>query len=216
MTGAAEEASVGPPPPWADLARGGWHPTVEDVRAGYADRGPGRARPPLVPGSRRAAVLLILFPEDGRAHLVMIERSRHSGTHRGDIAFPGGVLQPRESPRTAALRETAEEIGVPPDDVEVIADLDDVATWTGFVIRPYVAIAARRPSFTANPDEVERVISLPLADLLVDGAHRRVHSANGAQWSSFRVPGGLAWGLTGDLVHDVLATAAAGQRRSAG
>jgi hypothetical protein len=97
----------------------------------------------------------------------------------------------------------------------VIADLDEVATWTGFVVKPYVGVVPGRPACTANPDEVERVITISLADLLPEGVYRRVCSTSGPRWSSFTVPGGLAWGLTGDLVHDVLATAAAGRRRGA-
>jgi 8-oxo-dGTP pyrophosphatase MutT (NUDIX family) len=211
-------AEVAEDTPWSAAVRAGWVPTLADVRAGYAARVPGLRARPKVRDSKLSAILVPVFEEAGRAHVVLIERSRDNGTHRGDIAFPGGVLRARESPAHAALRETEEEIGVPPADVELIACLDEVATLTAFLIRPYVALLPGRPTLRVDRSEVERVLIVPLADLARPGEHwlapwgpdpsSRLHH--------FRIDDAVGWGTTGDLLADLLTTAAAGRARLEG
>jgi 8-oxo-dGTP pyrophosphatase MutT (NUDIX family) len=212
---AATPSDVVEETPWSAAVRSGWVPTMADVRAGYAARGPGRPARPKVRNTRLSAVLVPVFEEVGRPHVVLIERSRDNGTHRGDIAFPGGVLRAREAPEHAALRETEEEIGIPPADVELIAALDEVATLTAFLIRPYVALLPGRPTLRVDRSEVERVLTVPLVDLARPDAHWL--ASWGPDPSSrlhhFRVADAVGWGTTGDLLADLLTTAVAGHAR---
>jgi 8-oxo-dGTP pyrophosphatase MutT (NUDIX family) len=205
-----------PRPPWSELAAAGWRPSVRDVRRGYASSPAGRTAVPKVPASRPSAILVLVCPgpADDDAQVVLIERSHSSGTHRGDIAFPGGVLQEGESPRQAALRETHEEIGIRPEDVEVIASLDVVATLTAFLISPFVGLLSTRPEFTVERAEIERVLVVPLADLAREGAHWH------QMWNEdprsvqpfFAVGDAVGWGTTGALLTHLLTAAAAGHR----
>jgi 8-oxo-dGTP pyrophosphatase MutT (NUDIX family) len=205
-----------PAPPWAEVAAAGWRPTVRDVRRGFTGAAQGRPVEPLVPASRASAILLLVVPGEGagndEAHVVLIERSRSSGTHRGDIAFPGGVLHPGERAEAAALRETQEEIGVRPEEVEVIACLDMVATQTGFLISPFVGVMTNRPTFVVDRNEVERVFLVPLADLIRDGAHwHQTWSADPhSMLPFFAVGDAVGWGTTGALLVHLLTVAAAG------
>ena len=88
----------------------------------------------LEPGRARAAVLLLLYDRKGRTHVVFQKRTEHVETHKGQISFPGGMADPGDSGLAfTALRETHEEIGVHPSDVEVLGQLDDIAIlWLAF------------------------------------------------------------------------------------
>jgi 8-oxo-dGTP pyrophosphatase MutT (NUDIX family) len=171
----------------------------------------------MVPASRASAVLILVVPgdEDDEASVVLIERSRNSGTHRGHIAFPGGVLKQGESDVDAALRETQEEIGIPCEDVEVIGSLDMIPTLTGFLISPFVGLLQTRPAFVVDPVEVERVIVVPLVDLVRPDAHW-YQAWNPEVPSSvlpfFTVDDAVGWGTTGVLLTRLLTAAAAGHR----
>ena len=84
---------------------------------------------------RPAAVLVLAFPDGDDACVVLIRRSTLVGSHRGEFAFPGGALDPGETPRQAALREAYEEIGVVPASIEIVGELDAiVARDSGFHI----------------------------------------------------------------------------------
>ncbi len=126
-------------------------------------------RPEELPGpGRRAAVLLALYDRDGEAHVLLTKRSDSVPSHPGQISLPGGVVEPGDgSPRVAALRETEEEIGIPPGAWEVIGELDDVSTMvSGFIVRPVVALAGRPLAPVASDAEVARILEVPVADVL--------------------------------------------------
>jgi 8-oxo-dGTP pyrophosphatase MutT (NUDIX family) len=205
------------PLPWSDLAAAGWRPTTADVRRGFAGARDGLPAEPVVPNSRASAVLVLVVPGpdagDG-ACVVLIERSHTSGAHRGEIAFPGGVAHEGESSVQAALREAHEEIGVPAEDVEVVGTLDAVPIVSGFLISPVVGVAAAPPAFVLNPSEVERVLVVPLAQLIREEAHW-FHALHGDQRSLqpfFAVADTVGWGTTGALLAELLSAAAAGHR----
>ncbi|HSJ72998.1 MAG TPA: CoA pyrophosphatase, partial [Miltoncostaeaceae bacterium] len=126
-------------------------------------------RPAELPGpGRRAAVLLVLFDRDGESHLLLTKRSHSVPSHPGQISLPGGVVEPHDpTPAHAALRETEEEVGIPPDALRLIGELDDVSTMvSGFIVRPFVAVADRPLSPVPSDAEVARIVEVPVADLL--------------------------------------------------
>jgi 8-oxo-dGTP pyrophosphatase MutT (NUDIX family) len=138
------------------------------VRARFADYAPPPA-PPLQPGGRAAAVLLPVFEEDGEARIVLTRRPETMPSHRGEIAFPGGKIEPGvdRDARDAALREAEEEIGLRRELVDVIAALPTLGTVVGqFNITPFVGITDGRPIVTADSREVDRVFDVALSELL--------------------------------------------------
>ena len=120
-----------------------------------------------IPGYMPAAVLLPLFEMGGEYHLVLTKRTETVNYHKGQISFPGGRPHPDDrSLLDTALRETWEEIGLPPRDSEVLGELDDMPTYTtGFIISPFVAAIPFPHEFTANPAEVHEIIEVPLSVL---------------------------------------------------
>jgi 8-oxo-dGTP pyrophosphatase MutT (NUDIX family) len=121
----------------------------------------------IEPGEhRRAAVLILLIPDGDSFRILFSHRSPDLRVHSGQISFPGGGAEPGEQLELAALRETEEEIGVPPDAVELIGRLDDIITRTGFVVAPFVGILLRSVEFRLHEVEVTHVYEVPAAVLL--------------------------------------------------
>lgn len=119
-------------------------------------------------------MLVPLFDDDGEAWVVLTRRAQHLRTHKGEIAFPGGRQDDGETIVEAALREAREEIGLDSDDVEIIGELDHLATLSSnSSIVPFVGALPSRPAqLTANPSEVEAVLTVTLAELLDDSVFR--------------------------------------------
>lgn len=140
-----------------------------------------------------AAVLVPLFEERGEARVVLTVRSDRLRSHRGEVAFPGGRLDPFEGVVDGALREAHEEVGLDPSSVGVIGHLTSMPTVSSnTVMTPVVGTLAARPVLMASPEEVDRVFDVALADLAADGAFHE-------EWWSVPEGPGLAGRPGGDL-----------------
>lgn len=126
-----------------------------------------------VPGARPSAVLVALLEGEQGCEVVLTTRARHLRHHSGEVSFPGGRMDPGEGPVDAALREAEEEIGLDRHCLEVVGGLDTVTTWasSSFII-PVVARCLGRPTWRVNPGEVDRVFTVPLADLIRHDTYR--------------------------------------------
>ena len=171
-------------------------------------RGPGAAPPFTVPDARAAAVLVPLFEEDGAAWVVLTRRSSHLRNHRGDVAFPGGRQDPGEDLMGAALREAREEVGLAPDRVEVIGELDRLTTVSsGFEVAPFVGVLPGRPVLHPNLAEIARVFDVVLDELLDEGVYRE--ETWELPWgerevSFFELEGETVWGATARILRQLL------------
>ena len=123
-----------------------------------------------------AAVLLTLYPCGDDFHIVLQKRSEHVEHHKGEISFPGGMVDPADrSLLDTALREAHEEMGIVPSDVRVLGRLDDTPTITGFMISTYVATVPSPYRFVPSDDEVAEVLTVPVSHLR-DSDSRRVEA----------------------------------------
>lgn len=162
------------------------------------------------PLARKAAVLLPLFMWEDALHLVFIRRASTLRAHSGEIAFPGGSYEAEDASLVAtALRETREEIGLPPTRVEVLGLLPPVFTVvSNFLITPVVGFLPGGPGqLQAQTSEVAEVLLLPL-HALADPAIARteVWTNNGQartvyfyEYDSLNI-----WGATGRILHSLL------------
>jgi 8-oxo-dGTP pyrophosphatase MutT (NUDIX family) len=139
--------------------------TKEDVRYALSQR---QKRAIEAEGFTPAAVLIPLYEKAGEHYLVVTKRTETVNDHRGQISFPGGVHQAGdESLMDTALRESWEEIGLNPKDVEILGELDSMCTFTtNYAVSPFVAAIPYPYEFKASPEEVEEIIEVPLAALL--------------------------------------------------
>jgi 8-oxo-dGTP pyrophosphatase MutT (NUDIX family) len=202
-------ARPGQPAPWSalpDEARKGLH--LAHVRAALAEVGPPQ-RPELVmPGARAAAVLVALFEEEGETRVLLTRRTTTLPSHRGEVAFPGGTVDDGEDACAAALREAHEEVGLSAAAVEIVAELDHLATVASrFVLAPFVGVLAQRPALSPNPREVDRVFDVSIAELLEDGTFREERwGIRGGDWPVFffELAGDTVWGATARILHQLL------------
>lgn len=170
--------------------------------------------PPLTASSRDASVLIAVHEAQSTGlEVVLIKRAADIGTHRGDIAFPGGSVDQGEGRRAAALREAEEECGIAPDTVTIVAELSNHPTIDGMNIWPYVATVSSLPSATHRCIEVQYVIVKPLSELVADGAwSRRPWAGNpSVVLDYFDIDGTSAWGTTGTLLRELLEICVAGR-----
>jgi 8-oxo-dGTP pyrophosphatase MutT (NUDIX family) len=125
----------------------------------------GRTRQSLEePALKCAAVLIPLLYKKGEWHVLVTQRTQTVAHHKGQISFPGGACEPGDGDlMTTALRETHEEIGVAPNQVEVLGALDDFGTVTSFIVTPFVGVIPSPFEYRLNKDEVEATIEVPLS-----------------------------------------------------
>ena len=163
----------------------------------------------IAPSRIPSAVLIPLYNENGKYHIVFIRRSITVPTHQGQIAFPGGARHKADKNLLqTALRETQEEIGVKPGDVKVLGELDDqVTTTSNFVLTPFVGVIPWPYEFTLNQAEVERLLFVPLHTLM-DKKNRKpeMETLDGQEYPSFAYyyHGKRIWGATARIIYKFL------------
>jgi len=162
-----------------------------DYRPREVERDSGRAAAVLVP---------VIGREDGD-HLLFTERSPDLEAHPGEMAFPGGGREPEDADlSTTALREANEEVGIRPEEAEVVGRLDDVPGPYGHVVRPFVARVPDR-GYVPDEREVVEVVVLSAAALSDPSVYsveeRRNPEGDTVGLPFFRVGDDVVWGLTG-------------------
>lgn len=162
-------------------------------------------------GARASAVLAVLAPTtDGGDGLEVLitKRSMDLSSHRGELSFPGGRLDPGESFQQAALREAYEEVGLASHDVDVIARLDPLATIVSnsFIV-PLVAVADHRLEVRPATDEVDAVMWVPIATLADPHRYREERWRRGDKTRPIffiELDGETLWGATARMMHQLL------------
>jgi len=162
-------------------------------------------------GLRPAAVLIPVIDHPGEATVLLTKRTEKLRRHSGQVAFPGGRIDPEDvSPEAAALREADEEVGLKATDVEIIGRMPDYFAGSGFRIAPVLSIV--KPGFTLkiNPDEVDDAFEVPLSFLMNVANHR----LDSRMWQDierhfYTMPYGekYIWGVTAGIIralHDRL------------
>ncbi|MBI5209128.1 MAG: CoA pyrophosphatase [Elusimicrobia bacterium] len=170
-----------------------------------------RARRIAIPGFVRAVTLVPIVSRPGGPVLVFTERSASLPSHAGQISFPGGRRERQDrTPRDTALREAREELAIAPESVDVLGRLDDVATYTGFVITPVVGWLSGPAPFRPDRREVRSVLEVPLSRIGDPArfASRGSRTVAGRRYAmgEFRVAGVTVWGATARMVHCLLKT----------
>lgn len=167
----------------------------------------GRHRRSLPVGTnRRACVLVPLMLHENDLFLLLTKRTDDVEHHKGQISFPGGMVDDGDrSDIDTALRETEEEIGIPRSNIVVLGLLDDIHIPTGFIVTPVVGYIDCTPDVHSNPSEVAEVLVVPFGkffdpalhrteERFLRGAHRAVHI-----YEVWKEP---VWGATAHIIHE--------------
>jgi 8-oxo-dGTP pyrophosphatase MutT (NUDIX family) len=157
---------------------------------------------------REAAVLAPVVTRADGEYLLFTKRADHLGEHPGQMSFPGGGREPSDEDLVAtAKREGREEIGLRPEEVDVVGQLDDIRTITNYAVRPFVAKIPDR-EYTPDEREVAEIAVLSVAALTDLGnyeSERRDHPHYGeVRIHFFRVDGYTVWGATGRMLVQLL------------
>ncbi len=185
----------------------------DSVKRAFAD-GHARAIPDLLSDAQfaadgratPAAVLIAITDSVRDPQVILTQRPRAMRDHPGQVAFPGGKIDPGEDAVTAALREAEEELALPRQAVRVIGASDPYHTGTGFLVTPVVGVVPQGLTLTPNPLEVEAWFEAPLA-MLLDPANWTANEVywRGAtrrylelEWQGFRI-----WGVTAAIIANL-------------
>ncbi|ACL63535.1 NUDIX hydrolase [Anaeromyxobacter dehalogenans 2CP-1] len=189
--------------------------TLDDLAAALVAREPGIAPVDRIAqehlprgGFASAAVLVPLHVLDGEVHVLMIRRPMKMSRHAGQIAFPGGKIDPGEESLAAALREAHEEVGLEPARADVMGQLSETLVLaSAFRLTPWVASVPYPYPYAAAPHEVDEILHVPLSALSRPGAHR-------VEWREvyglrldvhfFSVGKDVIWGATGRVLAELL------------
>jgi 8-oxo-dGTP pyrophosphatase MutT (NUDIX family) len=160
-------------------------------------------------GHRASAVLLPVVATPRGPHLLMVKKSSQLRKHAGQVAFPGGAIDAGETAAQAALREAWEEIGLPPQSVELLGQLDDQLTYvTGFHMTALVGwVAHPPPQWTLDRGEIDGILEIGLQELidtepcswLEYAAMGQVYAMPRWEWPDGRV----VWGASARVLADL-------------
>ncbi len=157
-----------------------------------------------------SAVLILLYPVQSRLHTVVILRNEYDGAHSGQICLPGGKVEPEDIDfKHTALREAKEEIGILPENVEIIGQLSLFYVMpSNFIIYPFIAYTPKRPEFHPDPTEVNRIIEIDVFDELIydNIINRSLNFKNSLQVHApgFLVSGEFLWGATAMIFSEFI------------
>lgn len=157
---------------------------------------------PLHATGRQAAVLVPVVARP-QPTLLLTRRAAALRNHAGQVAFPGGMRDDSDaSPVATALRETHEEVGIDPGNVQIIGQLPAVTSRTGFQVIPVVGIVTAFNTLRLNKDEVESAFEMPLAEALRLSRYSTLPAPAPAVWFSV-YQRYLVWGMTAGILHSL-------------
>jgi 8-oxo-dGTP pyrophosphatase MutT (NUDIX family) len=159
---------------------------------------------PPKPGS----VLLLIYPgADGAINFPLIKRPDYTGTHSGQVSFPGGKAEAGETTIQTALREAEEEVGVHPSEVTVLGVLSDFfVVPSNFMVTPVVGYAKKRPQFIPDKVEVVRIFEGDIRSLLPEGSIHvseiLVAKTYKLEAPHFLIDNEMVWGATAMMLNE--------------
>jgi 8-oxo-dGTP pyrophosphatase MutT (NUDIX family) len=157
----------------------------------------------------KSAVILPIYYKEGQYYILFIKRTEKVKVHKGQISFPGGTYEERDGTLlNTALRESAEEVGLAPADVEILGMLDDTPTVTSnYVITPFVAFIPSPYQLKADSEEIEEIIEVPVSALLQEGCMEKETEFEGGEWVTsytYSYKGRIIWGATARILKQFL------------
>jgi len=159
---------------------------------------------------RSSSVMVPLYEEDDRVHMILTRRSKMMRHHTSEISFPGGNSEPEDTDEwSTAKREAYEEINLDPALPKKIGTLESFITvGSKSFVTPVVATLDGRPELKANPYEVEKILHVPLTELLLPEVyHEEVWELRNGQQRNihfFELIGDTVWGATGSMIKQFL------------
>ena len=157
---------------------------------------------------KKAAVLVGLFKKNDEWCFSLIRRPMNEKNHPGQIALPGGAMEKNETLMNTALREGFEEVGIKPEDVEIIGQLTPVPVPVSeYLIYPFVGVIDYEPEWVINEDEVEKIFILRMSELISsDNGYTEMWDLRGnkVEVPIFKVMNETVWGATAAVLSELI------------
>jgi len=157
---------------------------------------------------RKAAVLIGLFKKNDEWCFSLIRRPMNEKNHPGQIALPGGAMEKNETLMNTALREAFEEVGINPEDVEIIGQLTPIPVPVSeYLIYPFVGVIDYEPEWVLNEDEVEELLILKMSELISsDNGYTEIWNLRGnrVEVPIFKVMNETVWGATAAVLSELI------------
>lgn len=158
---------------------------------------------------RPGGVIILLYeePASGMIRFPLIKRPEYTGAHGGQVSLPGGKAEPGEDAVHTAVRECEEEIGVKPDQLNVLGKLSDFFVIpSNFLVTPIIAMLPEKPLFKPDPYEVSRIIEADLADLAAEDSIKQKEILAAGKYRMmaphFEIENEVVWGATAMMLNE--------------
>jgi 8-oxo-dGTP pyrophosphatase MutT (NUDIX family) len=162
----------------------------------------------LAEGCREGAALLLVYPHDGKPHVLLTVRRHDLPDHPGQVSMPGGAVEDGETVEEAALREAEEEIGADPSHIRILGRMTPLhIPVSRFNLYPVIGITADRHPWRRQDREVARILEVPLSVLrspAILQAEERLLAGADRQVPFFHVEGEKIWGATAMVLAEFL------------
>jgi 8-oxo-dGTP pyrophosphatase MutT (NUDIX family) len=159
---------------------------------------------------KKAGVVALFYPDKRQlTNLLLILRNTYPGVHSNQIGFPGGKAENMDKDLLAtALRETHEEVGVNPNDIQIIRSLSEIyIPPSNFEVRPYIGLYDKRKPFVKQEKEIEELVEVPLIDFMDDSKMTTqilsTSYAKNIEVPAFKLMGYTVWGATAMMLSEI-------------
>lgn len=157
---------------------------------------------------KKASVLIALFNYEGELAFPLIKRPKHEKNHPGQIALPGGSQENHETSDETALREANEEVGINPNNIDIIGKLTPIPVpVSGYLISPYVGYTKKEPMWNISKNEVDELFILKISELLeADNGYFEEWILNNKKIKVpiFKVQKQTIWGATASVLSELI------------
>ncbi len=154
--------------------------------------------------AKHSGVMLLLFTSENELHALLIKRTEQMKHHAGQVAMPGGRVEPGETALQSALRETWEEIGINPASIQILGVLSDLYVQVSrFLIHPFVGWIEDINNLKINKNEVEKIISFPIKKMNAQIDETDIHTVTGTlKVPCFKFDNEIIWGATSMILME--------------
>lgn len=165
--------------------------------------------PPSKKSIKTSAVMALLYRKENEIYICLTKRNKALRHHPGQISFPGGRAEENEiqQPLKTALRETHEEIGIAPAEIELLGSLSPLyVPVSNFMIYPYVGYCEHEPDFVVNHQEVDQLLTIPVRELLntQNQINQKVNTSLGnIDVPCYQIDGHIVWGATSMILAEL-------------
>ena len=182
---------------------------IARIEGALINRVPAGIRGRIPTGEERDAAVLVCIYDEDDPHLILTRRSKNLSSHKHEVSFPGGRVEDSDYDLWAtACRESNEEIGIQTEGLNPLGRLDPIVTvGSRSLIHPFVTVLPKRPNLEPNASEVEKVLHVPLSELLLDEVWREEEweLPNGCvSITFFELEGDTVWGATALMIRQLL------------